>query len=338
MVERGVLRQLMMSPNPGTRAAAASTMTKLSIKAKALTEDSSEVSSILNAVLDVLKIAISALNNPDAPADDLLRDGSVTGAGTVGGGVLGVSKSTESPVSFSVHQDGNGGKTKGKAAEQSIHQLLTKAKLDSNSVTMTSIERAIEVLATLTGKTYIKEEIVHGSFRVSACIPELLKLVDLDVRSTAAYGLAHILSCLTVTNYELRAKALAEKEMTPEMYDQLQEMQRIKAKEEDGENAVEETKEEEDPDSTDLCRRRIKRIIAPVQKNSNNSVGKDGNDKKQVTVGVGSSAAIAILLKFISSEDATHKTKECAARALRQICVEESARGFVVQQGDFSSL
>jgi hypothetical protein len=46
--------------------------------------------------------------------------------------------------------------------------------------------------------------------RVKACVSELVSL-DLDVRSSAAYGLAHILAALTVTNSELMAKALADK-------------------------------------------------------------------------------------------------------------------------------
>jgi hypothetical protein len=32
-------------------------------------------------------------------------------------------------------------------------------------ITMTAVERAIESLAALVGKSYIKEEIVHGSYR-----------------------------------------------------------------------------------------------------------------------------------------------------------------------------
>ena len=36
---------------------------------------------------------------------------------------------------------------------------------DSGGVTMTAVERAIEALAALVGKSYIKEEIVHGSYR-----------------------------------------------------------------------------------------------------------------------------------------------------------------------------
>lgn len=75
---------------------------------------------------------------------------------------------------------------------------------------------------------------------MAACVQELTKL-DLDVRSTAAYGVAHILCALSVTNRELRAIALAEKDITPEQYDQMQELQRIKTKDEDG-RVIEEKK------------------------------------------------------------------------------------------------
>jgi len=75
---------------------------------------------------------------------------------------------------------------------------------------------------------------------VKACFSELTHL-ELDVRSSAAYGLMHILAALTVTNAELKAKALAEKDISPEQYEQLQELQRIKTKDEEG-NAIEEKK------------------------------------------------------------------------------------------------
>ena len=76
--------------------------------------------------------------------------------------------------------------------------------------------------------------------RVAACIPELLQL-DLDARSTSAYGLTHLMCALTVTNRELRAKALAEKDITPEQFEQVAELQRIKTKDEQG-NVIEEKK------------------------------------------------------------------------------------------------
>jgi hypothetical protein len=80
--------------------------------------------------------------------------------------------------------------------------------------------------------------------RVAQSMESLLKL-DLDPattgRSTAPYGVAHILAAVTVTNNELRAKALAEKDMSVEQYKQLQELQRVKAKDAEG-NEFEEKK------------------------------------------------------------------------------------------------
>jgi hypothetical protein len=75
---------------------------------------------------------------------------------------------------------------------------------------------------------------------VAACIGELTRL-DLDLRSTAAYGVVHILCSLTVTNRELRALALADKDISPEQFEQMQELQRIKTKDEHG-NVIEEKK------------------------------------------------------------------------------------------------
>ena len=52
------------------------------------------------------------------------------------------------------------------SAGKSSSAVRTSVELQvSNAVTMTSVERAIEVLAAMIGKTYVKEEIVHGSFR-----------------------------------------------------------------------------------------------------------------------------------------------------------------------------
>jgi hypothetical protein len=42
---------------------------------------------------------------------------------------------------------------------------VTATALTSGGITMTAVERAIESLAALVGKSYIKEEIVHGSYR-----------------------------------------------------------------------------------------------------------------------------------------------------------------------------
>ena len=143
--------------------------------------------------------------------------------------------------------------------------------------------------------------------RVAASIEYLLAL-DLDTRSTIAYGVAHILAAITVTNKELHAKALAEKDMSVEQYEQLAELQRVKTKDEDG-NEIEEKKEESDTDTESLCRMRIKRIVALD--------------------------AIPALVRLLSHE--SKQTKAFAARALRQICIEESVRGQMSQQGGLKS-
>jgi hypothetical protein len=55
LVGSGAMDALLKSPIMNIRAAAASATTKLSIKAKALSEDASELSHILNTVFSVLK-------------------------------------------------------------------------------------------------------------------------------------------------------------------------------------------------------------------------------------------------------------------------------------------
>jgi hypothetical protein len=138
---------------------------------------------------------------------------------------------------------------------------------------------------------------------VAASIEHLLGL-DLDTRSTIAYGVAHILAAVTVTNKELHAKALAEKDMTVEQYEQLAELQRVKTKDDEG-NEIEEKRPDVDTDTEHLCRLRIKRVVALN--------------------------AIPALVRLLSQD--SKQTKEYAARALRQICVEESIRGQMGQQG-----
>ena len=63
--------------------------------------------------------------------------------------------------------------------------------------------------------------------------------------------------------------------------------------------------EDSDLDTPDLCSRRIKRIVA--------------------------CEATKCLVQFLNS--GSSQTKEAAARALRQICVEPSVRGALIQQG-----
>jgi hypothetical protein len=65
--------------------------------------------------------------------------------------------------------------------------------------------------------------------------------IDIAERSTIAFGIVHILASITVTNRELRALALAEKDMTVDQYEKMMELQKIKTSDGEG-NALNETK------------------------------------------------------------------------------------------------
>ncbi len=68
----------------------------------------------------------------------------------------------------------------------------------------------------------------------------LLK-VDIDCGSSLAFGVAQILFSLTVTNKELKVQALLDKDISLEQFEKLQELQRIKTTDENG-NTIEEQK------------------------------------------------------------------------------------------------
>jgi len=269
-LQSGAIHGLLQSTHAGIRAAAASTITKLSIRAKALNEDSPEVSAVMNAALDVLRSYKENTSITPAP----------------------VSTSTISSNSV-------------QSVTRGVQPLNTD--LDTSIRTASSVasaERAVEVVAAMAGRSHVKEELVHGSFRVASAI-QLLATLELDARSTAGYGLAHIFAALTVTNTELHAIALAEKDMTPEQYEQLKELQRIKGTKDENGNPIEERKEAADSDTDAFCRGRIKRIVQ-----------------------VGGFVCLLRLLTYGSTQ-----TQDAAARALRQMCVEESVRGLFIQQG-----
>jgi len=280
VVSSGVLQSLLRSPSQAVQASAASTLTKLSIKAKALSNNSPEIAQILNAVL----VSIKSSNT-------------IQGSKTI-------SQGGSSLVSFSsldnIGNESIAGKKSSSSNTDKLMELgLANAKDGSE---YTTLERAIEVVAAIVGKSFVKEEIVHGSSRVVSIVPTLLTIESrIDMRSTAAFGLAYILAALTVTNKELRDKALQEKELTNETYDQLMKMQNLHSKD----STEEKSGIDSDSDTVDLCRRRI-------QKLANHKV-------------------VPVLVSLLTNGSA--KTKETAARALRQICVDESSRGLMMQQG-----
>lgn len=153
VVSSGTLSTLLHAPSPGIRAAAASTITKLSIKAKALSEDSAEVAQIMNTALTILRAA----NNPYAA--DAKSTVNVPGKGP------------SELVSFSALDEVSNNRALHKkhealeAAGRGKNATVSAENSVSGAVTMTAVERAIESLAAMVSKSYIKEEIVHGSYR-----------------------------------------------------------------------------------------------------------------------------------------------------------------------------
>lgn len=161
IVSSGSITILMQSSNSHTRAAAAAALTKLSIKSKALKEDSPETTRTLNVVLDILKstVATQSDNMKISKQHDK----------PVGDGVA------SHLVSFSTLENGI-------MSNKPTNNQVTTSKTDSKgTIAMTSVERAVEVLAAMVGKTHVKEELTHGSYR---------------------YGTANMLVCMLVCMVE----------------------------------------------------------------------------------------------------------------------------------------
>mmetsp|Transcript_65295 Transcript_65295/g.131321 ORF Transcript_65295/g.131321 Transcript_65295/m.131321 type:complete len:993 (+) Transcript_65295:77-3055(+) len=158
-------------------------------------------------------------------------------------------------------------------------------------------ERAVEVLAALITKSAVKDELSHGSGRCAQALTRLCS-ISKDGKGAAAYGLAHIFASLSVTNKEVQERMLAEKEMeiTPEQLSELQRITKQKAE-----------NEEEDTDDAERCGWRIRQIVQA-----------DG---------------IRALVRL--SDGASEATKDQVSLALRQISVEPSVRGSLVQQGAY---
>ena len=253
--------------------------------AKALTEDSPEISAILNTASTVLKAA-AATSLPTATNSSAASP-----------------PSSSSLVSFSSIDDSffkNAGK---------VDNASSSSNSSSNDMT-SSVERAVEMVAALVGRSHVKDEIVHGSYRVAPLIDALLSVAGTGRGTTAVYGILHIVAALTVTNGELRQKALAEKGITSEQYEKMQELQRIKTEDDKG-DFVGEMPEKctVDSDSNEKCMLRIKKLVA--------------------------AGAISYCVSLLSDAavSLTGAAKEVCCRALRQMCVCEVVRGAFVQQG-----
>ena len=319
MIENGFLSQLLSSPSPIVQTAAAAAMTKLSIRAKAFKNDSPEIPELLRISVGTIKSMAKRMNIST-------KDG------------------------------------------------CNNKKIMYGESDLISLERALEVLAALSIRTHVKEELINGSTRCVSIIPHLWDicgengpLTSLGVgetkegkrekkgkiksksegsgsgsgggvgdhsnsvgistilkcdtsgggnesenhrRSTALFAITHILSNLTVTNEELRSEMLRDKEITPEEHRKLQEIQRIKTKDENG-NIIEENQDDtlNDDDNEAMCRERIKKLATK--------------------------GALNFMVRILSStsKNVSMKAVDVCTKTFCQMVREESIRGQVVQQG-----
>ena len=171
----------------------------------------------------------------------------------------------------------------------------------------TAIDRGIEVLSYLCSKTNIKEEIAHGFKAQSAATSILERLVELasapDAGEThSAYGLATIFSLIAVSNQTLRDEAFAKADITSEQYDQLQALGKT-------EEEKELDKKHQDLDPKDAVSSRIVRM-------ANANV-----PRAMVKLTEGSSEA----------------TKEMLVIGMNRMAVDQTVRGFMIQQGCLSA-
>ena len=162
-------------------------------------------------------------------------------------------------------------------------------------------DRAVEVLAGLSGSSRAKEEIAHGSGRSAASLASICDVAKQTQGSDPrAYGLALILANLTVTNDELRRRHFREKEMdiSPEQYD---EFMRI-TKQKDPEDA--------DNDTPDLAKARARKLCI-----------NDG----------------VVAISTLASSNPSSETASKLADALCALATDDAMRGTLIQQGGFRS-
>lgn len=323
LIESSTLTQLLRySPYVSTRTAIASALTKLGLKASALKNDSDEITSYLNIISDTLKVYNASYNS----RDPVQPKGSASATGL---------------VSFSVFDN------IAHTAEQAHSSMTTDSK--PNIVKLSSLERVVEMLAALVGKTYVKEEIVFGSYRVHSMVSELVCLLNIigsgmsggsksvsggsqhpSLHSpTVLYGLLHTFSLLTVCNKELHAKALAEKDMTYEQYTEMKKLHKLKAKQEANaaagrdkdapEGELEAEADEEEDDTEEMCKKRIQKIVSC--------------ETIKALVGL-----LETNGKSTGSNSLSKRAVELICKIFRQISVSEIVRGHIIQQGGLKAM
>eukprot|EP00980_Cylindrotheca_fusiformis_P016680 scaffold5024_cov136-Cylindrotheca_fusiformis.AAC.9 len=174
----------------------------------------------------------------------------------------------------------------------------------------TSLERGIEVMAYLSSKTIVKEEIAHG-FQATpeskhSGLELLVKAADMPSAGEAlfAFGLASIFQLMAVTPLTIRKEAFEGKQVTMEQYDELKQMQKTEEEKEFDEEP--ELKE----DNPEQCARRIALMA-----------------KANVP---------RALIQL--TEGASDQTLEQCILGLNRMANEASVRGTMIQQGALSRM
>jgi hypothetical protein len=156
LVENKIIQTLLFSNKPSIKAAAVSTITKLSLQAKALKEDSIEVAQILNSIQDIVKFKMEIHNDNNKNKNDSIN----------------YNINNNNNIIINSNNSNNNNKNNNKNNNNQDEE---------KTITMTTIERSIESLAAIVGKTFIKEEIVHGSYRFYLYINLFIYLVYLFI-------------------------------------------------------------------------------------------------------------------------------------------------------------
>jgi hypothetical protein len=175
------------------------------------------------------------------------------------------------------------------------------------SFAFTSVERAIEMITYLVVNTSVKEELAAGFRSRNAphtALERLVNTADLPNAgdSLSAFGLATIFQHMAATNEQIRKEAFEGKEVTMEQYDEMQ----LMGKTQEEKEVIESQK---DTDTQNACQERIRKM-------ANANVPR----------------AIVTLM-----EGSSEHTLEQSVICLTRMAVEQSIRGFLVQQGALSA-
>jgi hypothetical protein len=289
------LQLLLHAPQHSIVAGAASALAKMTISAKAFDPEEGDGEVLLQSAFGVIKYA----------ADEKAAK----------------------------KQEAADAKKQGKLSKEDAAAVLEKEKEERNAGARTASpgERGVEAVASLIRDCSVKEEVASSqALGRLVALAEHEPVGDFDddtaagraaARASAesnkdvasmSYGLAFIFSQLTVTEQELKAQALRDKDINVTEYDELQKIQNMHLEKQREDSNMPAPRE--DTDSEGLCKGRCQRFIA---------VG-----------------GVAALVQLAGDGEARASARVCdlLGQTLCHIARVESMRGAVVQQGGLKLL